>query len=260
MALCIPDNTDWGCALTDVEIESLDPTRKARAERLAWSSLVRLTGQRLSLCPVAVRPCAARILPLVTYEDGAGISGAYAPYNYGGQWFNACGCNAGGCQCDGRGVIRLPGEVGAVVSILIDGAELERSAYRVDNGNLLVRQDGAAWPISQDMSAPIGDVGTFVVNYYPGVAPDEELAWAAGRLAVEWYKACSGIDCALPTGVERVARQGISFTIPSGVFENGLSGIREVDAITGLYNPNRLKTPPRVVSPDRMRAARMRTA
>lgn len=260
MALCIPDTTDWGCSLTTEEIANLDPAKKARAERLAWSSLVRLTGQRLSLCPVAVRPCAARFLPILGYESGGGVSPAYAPYIADGQWFNACGCTPSGCQCDGRNVIRLPGEVGGPVSVLIDGAFLNPSAYRIDNGNLLVRQDGQAWPISQNMSAPAGDPGTFVVTYYPGIAPDEELAWAAGRLAIEFYKACSGVDCALPTGVTSIVRQGITMTIPAGVFDNGLTGIREVDAITGLYNPNRLRTPPRVLSPDRMRSARMRTA
>lgn len=260
MALCIPDTTDWGCRLTADEIAGLDPVMKARSERLAWSSLVRLTGQRLSLCPVAVRPCAARFLPTLGYEDGSGVNPGSGPYIAGGTWFNACGCGPSSCGCDGRNVIRLPAEVGGPVSVMIDGALLDSSAYRIDNGNLLTRQDGEAWPIAQDMNAAAGELNTFVVSYYPGVAPDAELAWAAGILAIEFYKACQGNDCRLPSGVTSVARQGITMTIPAGVFDDGLSGIREVDAITGIYNPNRLKTPPRILSPDRMRSSRMRTA
>lgn len=259
MALCVPP-TDWGCLAPEV-LADLDPVKKARAEALAWDSLVRLTGQRLSLCSISVRPCAARIFPWGEYLSGSGLSGSYTPYVAAGVWYNACGCvGAEGCGCDSSRVIRLRGEVGGPVSVLIDGAALDPSAYRIDNGNLLVRQDGGVWPLSQDMNAPAGDPNTFLVSYYPGVGPDPQLAFAAGLLAVEWYAACNGGECKLPAGVTQVVRQGVTFTIPAGVFDDGLTGIREVDAITGMYNPNRLRTPPRVLSPDRIMRNRMRTA
>jgi hypothetical protein len=38
------------------------------------------------------------------------------------------------------------------------------------------------------------------------------------------------------------------------MFSSGLSGIREVDAVIGLYNPGRLKAPPYISSPDRKTA------
>jgi hypothetical protein len=163
-----------------------------------------------------------------------------------------------GCSCDGRHTLRLPGEASGPVTVRIDGATLDQSAYRLDNAGYLTRMDGDVWPMMQDMTLPPTEVNTFEVTYYPGVGPDPMLAYAAGLLAVEWVKACNGKDCKLPSGVTQVVRQGVSMTISAEAFGDGLSGIREVDAITAIYNPNRLKTPPRVLTPSKMKG-RVRT-
>jgi hypothetical protein len=136
----------------------------------------------------------------------------------------------------------------------IDGAPLDPTAYRVDNGNRLVRQDGGEWPLCQDMNLPAGEVGTWTVTYYRGTGPNTLLNYAAGVLAWEYYLACTGQDCRLPDGVTQITRQGIQMTMASGPFSNGLSGIREVDAVVGLYNPNGLQAPPYISSPDRKTA------
>lgn len=351
MAMCYPSTTDWGCALTPEEIAALDPKVRERSEMLAWQSLQRLTGFRLALCQVTVRPCAARCNPGV-YMD-APVSGfpAGGPYISGGQWFNACGCGtADGCGCGSVPEVLLPvQEAGGPITVKINGQTLDPWSYRVDNGNRLVRTDGGSWPLCQDMSAPVGgsyepvviqgnagpitltrtgnlvkvvgevldngqtyappgsnpwapvnyvqfdyiflysngeiamytsvsDIGktitgyyetaapgtveygnTFEVSYYPGLGPDDALNYAAGLLAVEWYKACSGKECRLPSGATRIQRQGINFEVPADMFASGISGIREVDAIVSGYNPYRLTTPSSVFSPDR-RGGRIRTA
>jgi hypothetical protein len=164
-----------------------------------------------------------------------------------------------GCACDGRHTLRLPGEASGPVTVRIDGATLDPSAYRLDNASFLTRMDGDVWPMDQNMTLPPTEPNTFEVQYYPGVGPDEQLSYAAGLLALEWVKACAGKDCRLPSGVTQVTRQGVSFSIPAGVFDDGLSGIREVDAVTAVYNPNRLRTPPRVLTPSKMKG-RVRTA
>lgn len=258
MPICYPNSTDWSC-LSEEEFDSMDPTTRSRAEALAWSSLVRLTGQRLSICPVVLRPCAASCDPAGGHGGFGYYGGSYAPYISGGTWYNACGCT-NSCECDGMRSIRLVGEVSGPLTVTIDGGTLEASAYRVDGGNLLVRMDGGEWPLAQDMTKPDGEVGTFSISYFPGMGPDAHLNYAAGILALEWYKACTNnAGCRLPVSVTQVTRQGVSFSLPSGVFEDGLSGIREVDAITGMYNPNRLKVPTRILSPDSSRG-RQRTA
>jgi hypothetical protein len=384
MAMCYPDSTDWGCALTPEEVAALDPVVKDRSEMLAWTSLQRLTGFRLALCSIVVRPCAARCNPGVWME--APVSGfpADGPYISGGRWYNACGCiDPNSCSCGPVSEVILPAqEVSGPIVVKINGGILDPSSYRVDNGNRLIRTDGGSWPLCQDMSepesgaapyvftfeagstespayggtitfsrsgstvtatidaiaaqdidpyllastfpdliplgyrlagsgrsitvqldpevvtasfpdftppnlfgfystaavtagfhyqatitwettdpAPAGaSENTFSVSYYPGIGPDDALNFAAGLLAVEWYKACTGKDCRLPNGATRVIRQGISFEVPADMFANGLSGIREVDNIVGAYNPYRLVSPSSVFNPDARRAGRVRTA
>ncbi len=367
MAMCYPDSTDWSCVGTPEEIAELDPAVKARSEFLAWGSIARLSGFRVSTCPVVLRPCRVRCAPdglltatVSTWGDGVGFS----PYIEGGKWFNACGCRRDSCGC---GIIReliLPDqEVSGPITVTIDGATLDPSSYRIDNGNRLVRQDGQDWPMCQDMNKPlaapvayepltltwpdgstvtltrVGDVvtavsnitpgnlpieildlpvgfrpagtgqflitphtnyaivlrdewqgsastigfaalgaapflpgtaqwlaepapvvgqeGTFAISYYVGVGPDDVLNYAAGLLAGEWYKACTGRECRLPDTATKVVRQGVSFEIPS--FDQGTSGMREVDNIIAMYNPHHLKTPSRVLSFDSIRG-RKRTA
>jgi hypothetical protein len=47
-----------------------------------------------------------------------------------------------------------------------------------------------------------------------------------------------------------VARQGVAYDIVSGSFPGGFTGIREVDAFIGLWNPRGLVSDSRVWSPD----------
>lgn len=258
MAMCYPSTTDWSCAGTPEEVAELDPAIKARSEMLAWASIARLSGFRVSTCPTVLRPCRTRCAPetwisapVASWGDG------FSPYIENGLWYNACGCRRDSCGC---GVIReivLPDQEVSGVVVRIGGVVVDPTAYRVDNGNHLVRQDGGDWPLCQDMNLPDGDPGTFSISYYVGVGPDAALNYAAGLLAAEWYKACSGRDCQLPSSATQVVRQGISFTVPT--FDIGTSGIREVDAIISLYNPHKLKTPPRVMSIESIRG-RKRTA
>lgn len=255
MTMCYPATADWSCAGTPAEIADLNPAIKERSEMLAWNSLARLTGFRLSLCPTTVRPCATGCNPGIwTTAPVNGWTG-YGPYISGGIWYNACGCRPNACSCTTVQELVLPDpEVSGPIVVTLNGAVMDTSAYRVDNGNRLVRQDGEAWPLCQDMNAAIPE---FSVSYYAGVGPDDALNFAAGMLAAEWYKACQGRDCRLPSTITQVVRQGVTFTIPS--FDSGTSGILEVDNIVANYNPFHLKVPSRVISPDSLRARR-RTA
>ena len=259
MDICYPPGTDWGCALSQQEIDSLDPDVKVRSEALAWSTLSALLGYRLSLCPVVLRPCAAGCSPTTWQEApvvagsqvGIPRSGVFGPYISGGHWYNSCGCESRTfCSCSSICEIVLPVPVGGIASISIDGVVLDPSTYRVDNANRLVRMGGECWPACQDMEAASDAVGSFTVSFYPHLAPNALLRYAAGILANEFYRACTGGQCRLPQGVTSISRSGVVMEIPSGLFPNGGTGIREVDAIIRIYNPFGLKTPPRVMSPD----------
>ena len=253
MNICYPNGTDWGCALSQQEIDSLDPDVRERSEALAWSTLSSLLAYRLSLCPVVVRPCALGCGGGTWASAPVGTAGSYSPYISGGTWYNGCGCTTD-CSCTSLAEARLPTNIGAIESVWLDGAQLDPTAYRVDNGNRLVRTDGDPWPSCQNMTNSDRALGGFFVSYWSGIAPNDMLRYAAGLLAHEFYKACSGGKCRLPAAVTSIARQGVAYELATGLFLDGSTGIREVDAIIRIYNPNGLKTPPRVLSPDVSRA------
>lgn len=256
MDICYPEGTDWGCAYSEEEIAALLPEPRERAEALAWSTLSALTGFRVSLCPTMVRPCAARCLPGTYFAASVvgGGSGTFSPYLMGGVWFNGCGCMSPmGCGCSSVSEVILPTEVGKIVLVTVNGTAVPSTEYRVDNGNRLVRLDGQAWPLCQDMAQGLDGDNSFGVSYYSGVAPNDLLRYAAGLLAAEYYKACTGKQCRLPQGVTNVTRNGITMDIPGGLFPSGATGIQQVDTIIRIYNPHNLKGPSRVLSPDTMR-------
>ena len=88
------------------------------------------------------------------------------------------------------------------------------------------------------------------ITYVPGIVPDAAALWAAGVLSCEFAKACTGEKCRLPASVTTVSRQGVTMTMSSGMFEGGMTGIREVDAYLVAVNPNAQRLPSTVWSPD----------
>jgi hypothetical protein len=259
--LCWP--VDWSC-VDEEWLESLDAGVRARAEALAVSSLRALTAYQVGGCPVIVRPCAEGCAPprymeaIVTSASAGALGARVGPWwphiNVDGAWVNTgCGCTAP-CSCTFVPEVILPAPVGAVVEVNLDGALLDPSAYRVDNGNRLVRTDGQAWPKCQDMAAPAGSEGTFSVRYLNSWPVDGLGSYAAGKLAYEFAQACTGGKCALPNGVQTISRLGVTLEIPTGMFENGVTGIIEVDSWVRMWNPNALKMPSTVWTPGTRRA------
>lgn len=258
--VCYPDGTDWSCAYTPEEIADLDPATKERSEALAWSVLSALTGYRVSLCPVTIRPCAKRCTLPTWYTapvwgDGWGATGVWGPFiGANGQWYNGCGCaGPSDCSCTQLCEVILPSEVGSIASIMLDGALLPPDAYRVDDGRKVVLLNGECFPACQDMANNDPAEGGVWISYYPGVAPNDLLRYAAGVLAAEFYLSCSGKECRLPNGVTSITRSGVVMELPTGLFTDNITGIPEVDAIIRIYNPFSLKQRPRVMSPDRTR-------
>lgn len=266
--ICHPE-TDWGCAYTNEQlVEMREDAKKAkamqRAEALAWTSLAALTAYQIGVCPIEIRPCAARCAPtgswMVAPAGGSSLAGlptmtigaSFTPHISGGNWVNSCGCGTGDCSCSSVSEVYLPGPVGAIESVRIDGELVDPSRYRVDNGNRLTSMDpNLVWPVCQDMRTSSDEIGSFAVTYYRGAAPNEMTQYAAGVLATEFYKACTGDSkCRLPRGIRTVTRGNASYEIDSTIFENGLTQIPEVDAVIRIYNPHLLKSAPRVLSPD----------
>lgn len=233
------------------EWATLEPDLQDRSIALASATLSRLTGYRVGGCPLTVRPCKQACRgnsPAYWNLYRAGDWRGWWPQNWGGVWINGCGC-ATDCSCTALCEVDLPGPVGEVYTVKVDGVEV--TDYRLD-GNRLVYTgtDDCPWPACQDMAAADTEPNTFSVTYLNSWPVDGMGAYVAGVLAAEFAAACTGSKCRLPATVTAVSRQGITYDVSAGTFPNGTTGIREVDAYIGLWNPDGLRQTSQVWSPD----------
>lgn len=240
MPTCVPWTADTSC---DTGWDELDPALQERATTLAWNTIKALSGGRLGHCPVTMRPC-------LTAPCEVCAASWMNPRVVDGEWINVV-CGGDPCSCERMCEIVTPGPIAQLDEVLLDGTALPLTDFRVDNGNRIVRTDGACWPSCQNMNAALDQVGTLGITYTPGIRPDESGLWAAGLLASEFAKACTGSGkCRLPSSVSVVARNGVTFETQVTMFPNNQTGIREVDAYILSINPNGLKLPSLVYSPD----------
>jgi hypothetical protein len=198
------------------------------------------TGQKFGQCPVEVRPCRAGCTDTITTFWGRGpypftSVGGWTPVLVGGKWYNVgCPCGDGGCSCTIPGQsISLPGPVWAVEEVLIDGAVLPSTSYRVDDYRWLVRLDGEGWPYCQDLVAPTTALDTWQVSYIQGLPVPIGGQVAAARLACElWKAACGDSSCALPKRIQSITRQGVTVAMLDTMddLEKGRTGIWLIDS------------------------------
>lgn len=237
----------------DEEWEALDESTRDRALDLASATLRRLTGYRVGGCLTTLRPCKPSCCGGSMFPSYYG-SGTFQPQmNAMGFWVNSCGCTSG-CSCTELCEIVLPGPVGYVESVWIDGAVISPMNYRVDGTRLLwVGEGDCPFPACQDMTREQTEPDTFSVNYLNAYPVDSSGAYAAAVLAMEFARACGGGKCRLPSGVTSIVRQGVSMQIAAGAFPGGATGIREVDAFVALWNPEGLRQACQVWSPDQRR-------
>lgn len=226
---------------------------KEYATALATLVLWAATGRRYGRCLITVRPC------------GPSDPVLYRTYNVegGGFWtllgapgggvigpVSLTGCCGAGCACSPSEVI-LPGPVSEVVEVRQDGVVVNTDGYRLD-GDRLVRLNGQAWPVSQDLGLPITEENTWSVEYRRGREVPPVLQNAAGLFACEVAKARSGGSCALPARITSVSRQGVDVQLlqVEDFLEKGLTGYEQVDMVIRALNPNSLHAAPRVLSLD----------
>lgn len=249
MTCSYPNLTDWG-GRRPAEAED---SSVQLAEELAWTTFLSLAAGRVTVCPVTVRPVPA--------EAGWHLTWLTAPV---GTWAGSGNellrmppdavlySSALGYGPHPHQRIPLEAPVGQIVEVRIGGTVLDPLAYRVDSG-VLVRTDGAEWPRRQDLISASGP-DVFEVVYYRGYRAGLLVQRAVAALAAEFYLSFSGDrKCRLPERVTAITRQGVSFQMPATVFEDGRTGIREVDLVLRRYNPNGLSQPPVIASPDTLR-------
>jgi hypothetical protein len=225
-----------------------------RWERVAVELLYMRSGMQFSGCPVTIRPCqrcgGGSYEEWPVLSDG-GWSGSWVPFLWSGAWSNLpAGCGCAGLHTCTPSEIWLPSQAASITNVKVDGVILDPSAYRVDNGSLLVRQDGERWPTTQDLGLPDNVSGTFSITYVPGPAVPVLGQVAAGALAMEFVRACLNLPCRLPAGVQSITRQGVEMTLIQDDDTAWLTGVKEADDFLNTYNPNRRRQSWVISSPD----------
>jgi hypothetical protein len=210
--------------------------------------LFSLTGRKFNgSCSKTVRPCRSGCgcFPFQTLMyAGGGSRPLWFPGMYGGGWQWSSGSECG-CGCIDK--VKLSGyPIREITGVMVDGVLLDPSAYRLE-GRYLIATSGHSFPACQDLSKADTEAGTWSITYTYGADPPFTGVAAATELACEIYKACSGDgECALPEGVTRVIRQGITieklafatFSIQSeGRTKVWRTGLPSVDAFLTAENP-----------------------
>jgi hypothetical protein len=158
-------------------------TGAQRADVEAWAihDLWAATGNVYGTCDVTVMPC----------NDWGVLCG--------GCWnaYRSCGCIT-------VPEVKLPGPVASVSEVVIDGAALDPSAYRVDDYQWLVRTDGDYWPTNTDYLDP----DAFSVTYALGIEPPAGAGYVTGLLVCA--RACTNSGCKIPREAQTVTRQGVT--------------------------------------------------
>lgn len=243
---------DLGCIDID-KWAGLTDDERDRALMLATSTLQMLTYNRVGACPITIRPCP---------PPSRCACGAWAPLLWDGQWYNCVSCKRG---CAPLSEIDIPGPVGFIDSFLIDGApqDIENGDWRLDDGHLLVWQGDGPSPVPtyQDLNRPDTEPGTWSITYSKSYPVAEDGRIAVALLAMEFVKACQPKGkCSLPRGVTSVVRNGVSFEVNAGLFQNGLTGIDIVDQYILKWAPAGSPSKPATVFDPRSYANRSRVS
>jgi hypothetical protein len=158
-------------------------------------------------------------------------------------------------------LVKLSGyPVREITEVLINGAVLAASEYRLHKNRFAMRLNDGRWPWAQNLTLADTEENTFSISYTYGAEAPDLGASAAAQLACELYKECSGSTCALPTGTTRVTRQGITIerlAFTSWAFGNGKwqTGLPLVDAFLNAYNPTGTVRRPVFYAPGRRQYA-----
>lgn len=219
---------------------------------MASNILYRLSRYRWpGVCTEVVRPC--------------GGNGSPRLVRYGSGWWResaGCSCSPVACGCQHVPAVLLGyAPIIDVTEVKVDGAVIPEAEYRVDEYRYLVRVPPAGstlnegWPCCQRVDLPATADDTFQVTFTFGGLPDEDGQAAAAALACEFIKTCSPETfgaCRLPSGVSSVVREGITLDItdPTTLFQEGRTGLPEVDLWLYAVNEGTPTGTPLVWSPD----------
>lgn len=243
--------------------EEISGSMLMMATEILWAK----TGMRYDQCSITIRPCADSCWGGGSWPFGGGywweVGTLYPqPALIAGNWYNlACGSCSDSCSCTVIHEIILPGgPVTAISEVKVDGVALATSAYRLDNWRNLVRLDGEAWPMCNDLNLADTEDGTWSVTAVYGQPVPTMGQLAVGELAHQLVLACLGDDCCvLPYQLTQYARQGVTLKYADakdlyGIDRDGRVanrvGLQFCDMFIDAANPAGLRAKSRAYSID----------
>lgn len=198
--------------------------------------------------------CEKTVRPPCRPGCGCGYQVLSRGYVVPGPWWDWWAVTEGPCQPSRVLLSGYP--VRQITEVKIDGSLLASTEYGLLDYRWLVRKNDEWWPRCQDLSLDDTEEGTWSVTYTYGQPAPISGQLAAAELACEMYKACvAGTgECALPTGVTRLVRQGVvieklAFTawgLQQGIWRTGLT---RVDAFLNWANPKGIQRRATIWSP-----------
>lgn len=243
--------------IDNVACSDLDPTVVARSIQVASDVLFNLSGRQYpGICHDYLRPT-ARFRQASTPRWWAAV-GSRPAQGY-------CSCNRSteyGCASIPE--ISLPNRqvIAESIVVRINGTSYDNTdgIFRLDDGHRLVRTDGSGWPCCQDLRADDAtDDHTFAIEYDYGQMPPVGGIEAAASLACQIALARVGSDaCQLLPQVKTATRQGITIEIadPATLFQNGTTGLPDVDLWLSSLRVGRRARRARVMVPGTPSAGR----
>lgn len=225
--------------------QGVDPAVLTEARVAATGILWALSGRRYGTRVSKVRPVLGNC-PVVPWWQTR-VFTALDPYASGyGYMSVTCGaCGSAGCHCN-AGIIKLSSKAHEVSGVKVDGTTLDDDEWELVDSRWLRRLEGS-WPRCQNPDLPDTEVGTmsFVMRW--GSLPPATSKTAMSKLTAELVKLRTGDKtCELPSRVQSVARQGVSFTLldPMTFLDEGKTGVYLIDQFIVVANPSGSKRPP----------------
>lgn len=139
-----------------------------------------------------------------------------------------------------------------VLEVVELGKVVDPTNYTLRDRHFIRRKNGQGWVANQ--------MNELEVTYIYGALPPNAGIRAAIILANQLY--LSEIDsdeCALPTRITSIQRQGVSITAldPQDFLLEGRTGIYEVDLFIKTYNPNQAQKKSKIIVPGRIRGEKV---
>lgn len=125
------------------------------------------------------------------------------------------------------------------------------------NDRLLIRARGAEWPYTNDLSRPLGEVGTWGVIYEAGIPVPEGGILSARAFACQLLKLAAEQDCGVAAWVSNMTRQGNTINLDPDVFlSKGRTGVMLADYWLNAVNPYGQRARARIAGPESIQEAR----